>query len=210
MRCGSQARHLRLGFNSLIREHSVFLYTSIREPQHLTITMLCLRCTRRIALAPSSLSSSSKPMTSLLQSTIRTNASRPAAPQAQRYQHLSLHLEPQEKKQTNTITQTRTFASFSNIRSTFQSLKRPTLPSTPSTSLSLSTILETPSASALLPASVSAPGNLLQSRGPKRDTFDPSHFVRKRRHGFLSRVRTRNGRNLLKRRRSKRRSTLAH
>ncbi|KAF1354858.1 hypothetical protein BDV97DRAFT_395265 [Delphinella strobiligena] len=145
--------------------------------------MLCLRCTRRIAIAPSSLS------TSLLQSTLRTNTSRPAAaaPQAQR-----------------------TFASFSNILSTFRAPKRPTLPSPPSTHLSLTTILDTPSATALLAPSVSAPGNLLQSRGPKRDTFDPSHFVRKRRHGFLSRLRTRNGRNLLKRRRSKRRSTLSH
>ncbi|KAH6711262.1 hypothetical protein BKA61DRAFT_112374 [Leptodontidium sp. MPI-SDFR-AT-0119] len=46
--------------------------------------------------------------------------------------------------------------------------------------------------------------------GAPRDTFDPSHFVRKRRHGFLSRIRTRKGRALLKRRKAKKRSTLSH
>ncbi|KAI6708383.1 hypothetical protein JHW43_009099, partial [Diplocarpon mali] len=45
--------------------------------------------------------------------------------------------------------------------------------------------------------------------GPRR-TFDPSHFVRKRRHGFLSRIRTRKGRALLKRRKAKGRTTLSH
>ncbi|KAF2239351.1 hypothetical protein EV356DRAFT_171107 [Viridothelium virens] len=45
--------------------------------------------------------------------------------------------------------------------------------------------------------------------GP-RNTFNPSHFVRKRRHGFLSRLRTKNGRKILKRRRLKRRTTLSH
>ncbi|CZS89727.1 related to ribosomal protein L34, mitochondrial [Rhynchosporium agropyri] len=46
--------------------------------------------------------------------------------------------------------------------------------------------------------------------GAPRDTFDPSHFVRKRRHGFLSRLKTRKGRAMLKRRLAKRRSTLSH
>lgn len=50
----------------------------------------------------------------------------------------------------------------------------------------------------------------MQVRNAKRDTFNPSHRVRKRRHGFLSRLRTRTGRNTLKRRRLKRRSTLSH
>ncbi|KAI9046529.1 hypothetical protein LZ554_009276 [Drepanopeziza brunnea f. sp. 'monogermtubi'] len=50
----------------------------------------------------------------------------------------------------------------------------------------------------------------IQIRCGPRDTFDPSHFVRKRRHGFLSRAKTRKGRALLKRRRAKGRTTLSH
>jgi len=51
---------------------------------------------------------------------------------------------------------------------------------------------------------------LLQVRGAKRDTYDPSHRVRKRRHGFLSRLRSKNGRNTLKRRKLRGRNTLSH
>lgn len=50
----------------------------------------------------------------------------------------------------------------------------------------------------------------IQVRNGPRDTFNPSHRVRKRRHGFLSRLRTRNGRKTLKRRKAKGRSTLSH
>ncbi|RAL68091.1 hypothetical protein DID88_008809 [Monilinia fructigena] len=49
-----------------------------------------------------------------------------------------------------------------------------------------------------------------QVRCGPRNTFSPSHFVRKRRHGFLSRIRTRKGRATLQRRKSKKRSTLSH
>ncbi|CAD6441924.1 4f01a07c-1842-4fe6-85ae-3fd20964f555 [Sclerotinia trifoliorum] len=49
-----------------------------------------------------------------------------------------------------------------------------------------------------------------QVRCGPRNTFSPSHFVRKRRHGFLSRIKTRKGRATLQRRKSKRRSTLSH
>ncbi|CAD0026616.1 unnamed protein product [Aureobasidium pullulans] len=83
--------------------------------------------------------------------------------------------------------------------------RRPTLPTAPTSTLSLNTTLELPT----LPAS-STTLTLLQARGPKRDTFDPSHRVRKRRSGFLARIRSRNGRNLVKRRRLKKRSTLSH
>ncbi|SZF01557.1 unnamed protein product [Blumeria hordei] len=49
-----------------------------------------------------------------------------------------------------------------------------------------------------------------QVRSGPRNTFSPSHFVRKRRHGFLSRVKTQKGRKTLARRRAKKRTTLSH
>ena len=49
-----------------------------------------------------------------------------------------------------------------------------------------------------------------QIRSAPRNTFNPSHKVRKRRHGFLTRLRSRNGRKILARRKAKRRSTLSH
>ncbi|KAF8531310.1 ribosomal protein L34, partial [Trichophaea hybrida] len=50
----------------------------------------------------------------------------------------------------------------------------------------------------------------LQVRNGPRDTFDPSHRVRKRRSGFLARIRTRTGRATLKRRKHKGRKSLSH
>lgn len=50
----------------------------------------------------------------------------------------------------------------------------------------------------------------LQVRTAIRDTYNPSHRVRKRRHGFLSRLRTRTGRKTIKRRKAKGRNTLSH
>ncbi|THW36854.1 hypothetical protein D6D13_08645 [Aureobasidium pullulans] len=141
--------------------------------------MLFLRCTRQIAQARPALNLSS---TSLLQSTLRPlAASQPAQ------SHVSPRISPM----------LRTFSLLS--------ARRPTLPTAPTSTLSLNTTLELPT----LPAS-STTLTLLQARGPKRDTFDPSHRVRKRRSGFLARIRSRNGRNLVKRRRLKKRSTLSH
>ncbi|OCL06735.1 hypothetical protein AOQ84DRAFT_296428, partial [Glonium stellatum] len=49
-----------------------------------------------------------------------------------------------------------------------------------------------------------------QVRCGPRNTFDPSHRVRKRRHGFLARLKSRTGRAVLKRRRLKGRWSLTH
>ena len=49
-----------------------------------------------------------------------------------------------------------------------------------------------------------------QIRCGPRDTYSPSHFKRKRRVGFLARIRTRSGRNVLKARRLKGRKSLSH
>ncbi|KAF8443634.1 ribosomal protein L34-domain-containing protein [Terfezia claveryi] len=63
----------------------------------------------------------------------------------------------------------------------------------------------------LLPRISSSPAlRFLQLRNGPRNTFDPSHFVRKRRFGFLARLRTRTGRAILKRRRAKGRKSLSH
>ncbi|ORY16270.1 hypothetical protein BCR34DRAFT_119992 [Clohesyomyces aquaticus] len=93
---------------------------------------------------------------------------------------------------------------------------RPLLPlssTLPSPSTSSSSILHStgPETLDILPKISSHPAlQGIQIRCGPRNTFNPSHFVRKRRHGFLSRLRTRNGRNLLKRRLAKKRSTLSH
>ncbi|RPB28815.1 hypothetical protein L211DRAFT_238825 [Terfezia boudieri ATCC MYA-4762] len=63
----------------------------------------------------------------------------------------------------------------------------------------------------LLPRISTSPAlRFLQLRNGPRNTFDPSHFVRKRRFGFLARLRTRTGRAILKRRRAKGRKSLSH
>ncbi|TKX25202.1 putative ribosomal protein L34 [Elsinoe australis] len=54
------------------------------------------------------------------------------------------------------------------------------------------------------------PGPLLLVRGAKRDTYDPSHRVRKRRHGFLARLRSRTGKKMINRRRTKGRVSISH
>jgi large subunit ribosomal protein L34 len=157
-------------------------------PQSVAPVMLFLRCTRHIAQARPSLNLAST--TSLLQSTLRPlAASQPAQ------SHVSHRVPPSTHPLT--IHCSRTFSLLSP--------RRPTLPSTPTSTLSLNTTLELPT----LPAA-STTLTLLQARGPKRDTFDPSHRVRKRRSGFLARIRSRNGRNLIKRRLLKKRSTLSH
>lgn len=50
----------------------------------------------------------------------------------------------------------------------------------------------------------------IQIRCGPRDTYNPSHIVRKRRHGFLSRLRTKKGRKLLMRRLTRGRWNLSH
>ncbi|KAF2749452.1 hypothetical protein M011DRAFT_484879 [Sporormia fimetaria CBS 119925] len=64
----------------------------------------------------------------------------------------------------------------------------------------------------LLPKISSHPaiGGAMQVRCGPRNTYSPSHFVRKRRHGFLSRLRTKNGRKTLMRRIKKGRHSLSH
>ncbi|KAK8165865.1 ribosomal protein L34-domain-containing protein [Phyllosticta citribraziliensis] len=49
-----------------------------------------------------------------------------------------------------------------------------------------------------------------QVRCGPRDTYNPSNLKRKRKHGFLSRIRTRKGRKMIARRKSKGRLNMSH
>ncbi|KAF1920122.1 ribosomal protein L34-domain-containing protein [Ampelomyces quisqualis] len=95
--------------------------------------------------------------------------------------------------------------------------RRPTLARTCSPSTlpapGASTALLRPSSETLdLAGKISAHPGLgsMQIRCGPRDTYNPSHLVRKRRHGFLSRIRTKKGRKVLMRRIKKGRWNLSH
>ncbi|KAF1971366.1 hypothetical protein BU23DRAFT_590600 [Bimuria novae-zelandiae CBS 107.79] len=92
--------------------------------------------------------------------------------------------------------------------------RRPILSSTSTLPVPGSTISPAiPSSDALnLASKISAHPALgsMQIRCGPRDTYNPSHLVRKRRHGFLSRIRTKKGRKLLMRRLKKGRWNLSH
>lgn len=95
-------------------------------------------------------------------------------------------------------------------------LSRPSLPNlishriwdqTPSAFIQPSTIY--PTSASATPGAGSLAG-WIQTRGAKRDTYNPSQIVRKRRHGLLARMRSRTGRKMLARRKAKGRTCLSH
>ncbi|KAF1993068.1 hypothetical protein P154DRAFT_557904 [Amniculicola lignicola CBS 123094] len=91
--------------------------------------------------------------------------------------------------------------------------RRPMLPSTPAMAPPTSAQASLPSTEALdlLPKPSMHPGMMsMQIRCGPRDTYNPSHLVRKRRHGFLSRLKTKNGRKMIMRRLKKKRWSLSH
>ncbi|KAI0380772.1 hypothetical protein F5Y04DRAFT_256676 [Hypomontagnella monticulosa] len=119
------------------------------------------------------------------------------------------------------IASRRTFSSLPSLRPTVLAPNGPVFrPSTLSSSGLLNSCTPTPSSTTgitldLVPkTSVTAHPALAgcgaQIRcGPRPTMATTSRLVRKRRHGFLSRVRSRNGRKTLQRRRDKKRSTLS-
>ena len=104
-------------------------------------------------------------------------------------------------------------SSPSSSRSSFSSLMAVgrTVPSQiranqqPSSSPTATLSLRLPGTAPIHPAA-----RAMQVRYVARDTFNPSHRVRKRRHGFLARNRSKAGRRILTRRRLKGRNTLSH
>lgn len=104
----------------------------------------------------------------------------------------------------------RTFTSFRGLSRPCLLPESATLRPSPGSTTSLATASSSGILSLLPNLSTARSFSSTPALGAPRDTFDPSHFVRKRRHGFLSRIRTRKGRALLKRRKAKRRSTLSH
>ncbi|KAF2740536.1 hypothetical protein EJ04DRAFT_455763 [Polyplosphaeria fusca] len=89
---------------------------------------------------------------------------------------------------------------------------QPTSTLAPSTQPSAtSSVLPSPETLDILPKISSHPGLAsLQIRCGPRDTYNPSHLVRKRRHGWLARIKTKNGRKMLMRRILKGRWNLSH
>ncbi|KAF4555325.1 putative ribosomal protein L34 [Elsinoe fawcettii] len=153
--------------------------------------MLCLRCSR---LARSS------PLSNL--SSLRNAL--PKAPLISRY--LPLHLSsPAYPIDTLRPSQSRPLTLSTIVR---PALPRPRLETSTSTSPILSSLSSRQGATSTAPSGPSA--SLLLVRGAKRDTYDPSHRVRKRRHGFLARLRSRTGRKTINRRRTRGRRDVSH
>ncbi|KAK6529704.1 hypothetical protein TWF281_008866 [Arthrobotrys megalospora] len=100
-------------------------------------------------------------------------------------------------------------------RRTFTSLLRPSY--LPPTTTSYRPTPQ-PTYTSLLPQTISPSSNIptstlpgiQQTRGHRRKTYNPSHIVRKRRFGFLARLRSKTGKNILKRRKAKGRKMLTH
>ncbi|EEH19162.1 ribosomal protein L34 [Paracoccidioides brasiliensis Pb03] len=84
----------------------------------------------------------------------------------------------------------------------FQPSITPAQPTTTTLSPSVSLL-------ALIPGTTARPFSASAALGGKRDTYNPSRRVQKRRHGFLARLKTNSGRKILARRRAKGRKFLS-
>ncbi|KAK7532208.1 mitochondrial 54S ribosomal protein bL34m [Phyllosticta citribraziliensis] len=95
------------------------------------------------------------------------------------------------------------------------SLRRPQILSATATSIPqptpASAAVAAPDTPDVMPKLSTHPAVLAtQVRCGPRDTYNPSNLKRKRKHGFLSRIRTRKGRKMIARRKSKGRLNMSH
>lgn len=167
-------------------------------------TMLSLRCARVLVR--------SLPAAQSTSALLRPSAHRVSSPQM----YVLLLLDPLHKRVANVtvtrLTSTRALSLLSPRRPQFLppsfAVSSSASPSTASSTLTTAadgTLLD------LVPKISSHPAVLgMQVRNGPRNTFDPSHRVRKRRHGFLARLKSRTGRKVLKRRTLKGRQSLTH
>lgn len=162
---------------------------------------------------------SSRGVTAALKPIITARAVKSAAPQASRSAYpplLPVHFSSRNKIQSSVtlLTPPRSFSMLTPLRPSLRPTSTGFAPRAASLDTTTTTAATTSSGSEildLLPKISTHPSLAgIQVRCGPRNTFSPSHFVRKRRHGFLSRVRTRKGRATLQRRKSKNRSTLSH
>ena len=167
-------------------------------------TMQSLRCARVLAR--------SLPVAQSTSALLRPSAYRVSSPQM----CVLFVLDPLHNRVANVtvirLTSTRALSLLSPRRPQFLP---PSFAVSPSASPS--TASSTPPTAAdgtpldLVPKISSHPAVLgMQVRNGPRNTFDPSHRVRKRRHGFLARLKSRTGRKVLKRRTLKGRRSLTH
>ncbi|KDB23740.1 ribosomal protein L34 [Trichophyton interdigitale MR816] len=103
---------------------------------------------------------------------------------------------------------TRSFSALSVSRPTLAAPQRNSIVSQIPSSASI--LRTNPISSPLATSPTTARGfSSTASLGVKRDTYNPSRRVQKRRHGFLARVKSRGGRGVLARRRSKNRKYMS-
>jgi large subunit ribosomal protein L34 len=119
----------------------------------------------------------------------------------------------QQSTRTFTSTSTPLFTSISPLSRLTQptSLLRPhtKLQSLPSLTLTRPSLIHPPTTTASLAILQTTPFSTSSTLSQKRWTYNPSRRVQKRRHGFLSRSKTADGRKILARRRAKGRKTLS-
>ncbi|KAL2007049.1 hypothetical protein VTN00DRAFT_8487 [Thermoascus crustaceus] len=146
--------------------------------------MLCLRCCRALPSAVRATATAARPQIARLPS--------PSASSATTRTFSSLLFQQQQPCQQS-----------SRISSLLRT--SPSFPSATTTTSSSLIPTQTPAQQQQQARSFSASASL----AGKRNTYNPSRRVQKRRHGFLARLRSRGGRKILMRRRAKGRKWLS-